>query len=469
MSITIVAAGEARDLGQRPDPPRRVRLPRGRLLLLGGLAVGLVLAALPRWEWSFIDDGALLNALHTQQRLHGTFGGIPADIYQMYRNDVSWGLFRPAYWVYCATFYLLPVGVAHALRIAMLLAALAGPLLVIWRTFAGRVRLAMATWAAAVLLSDSSLYMGVWYPSLQELSGLGFVGLGLVTRRPWLRALCWLVAAWFKAPFAWLLLAYGLLLLWRRSTRAVGATAAALAAGTVVAAVAFSHDGRYTSAMAFGSAAIERNVGLACGLLGGSLVAVVAGLLALRPRLDLSRDPTPAALLLGAAGYLANLLIWHTDSYYASPYVYLFGAGVLLAVRELPPVSTRRMVAALATPVFVAGYFGLSAAHAGQTNIRTVIGLRDCVLRLPDGAAVGYNRQEAWIRLDYIVRQHRPKWTGRMVLVRPNQTGGVSRSGRVAHLDYFIDQPGYYAAAPSLVSGPVVCRTPGATVYQVGS
>jgi hypothetical protein len=91
------------------------------------------------------------------------------------------------------------------------------------------------------------------------------------------------------------------------------------------------------------------------------------------------------------------------------------------------------------------------------------------VLRLPDGVNVGYNRQEAWIRLDYIVREHRPGWRGRMVMVQSNQTGGVSRTGRVTHLDYFISQPGYYAVAPSLVSGPVVCRTPGAKVYRITS
>ncbi|MEN3309914.1 MAG: hypothetical protein V7603_6116 [Micromonosporaceae bacterium] len=476
MSITPVTADQESDVPRRqrvspqPGPVSRVRLSRPRvrpLAAFAALAAGLVLVALLPWEWSFIDDGALLTVLHAKQNAHGAILAVPADIYQMYRTDLSWGLFRPSYWVYCGIFYLLPVGPAHAVRVAMLLAALAGPLLVVWRAFAGRVRPAMLGWTAATLLSDGSLYMGVWYPSLQELSGLCFVGLGLIARRPWLRASCWLVAAWFKAPFAWLLLGYGLLLCRRRETRAVGAAAAAFGVGTVVAAVIFAHDGRYTAAMTFARSAVELNLGNACALLGGALVAVVAGLVALRPRLDLGGDPTPAALLIGGAGYLANLLIWHTDSYYASPYVYLFSVGILLAVRDVAPVSGARLCASLATPVFVAGYFGLAAVHAGRSNTGTVVGLRDCVLRLPDGVNVGYNRQEAWIRLDYIVREHRPKWTGRMVMVEPDQTAGMSRTGRVGHLDYFINQPGYYSAAPSLTAGPVVCRTPGATVYRV--
>ena len=40
----------------------------------------------------------------------------------------------------------------------------------------------------------------------------------------------------------------------------------------------------------------------------------------------------------GGFGYLANLLVWHADGYYASPYVYLISAGIVLAARDpVPP------------------------------------------------------------------------------------------------------------------------------------
>lgn len=456
---------------QGPHPLRilRVRLSRVRILVVAGVGLALLLVALLPWEWSFIDDGGLLTALRVQQTAHGALAGVATDVGYMYRIDLGWGLFRPAFWVYCATFYLLPVGPAHAVRVAMVVIALAGPLAVLARTITGRTRTVVLVWAGAVLLANDSLFTGVWYPSLQELSGLAFVGLGLSCRRPWPRLLYWLVAAWFKAPFSWLLLAYGLLLCRRRETRRAGILGAALGAGTLVTATAFSRGGLYTAAISYSPTTIEHNTTGALGMLGGALLAIVAGLFALRPRLDLAADPTAPALLIGGAGYLGNLLVWHTDGYYASPYVYLISAGILLAARDPVPLGGVRLAAGLAVPVLVAGYFLAVAEHTGRQNIGTVIGLRDCVLRLPESSIVGYNRQEAWIRLDFIVREHSPVWTGRIALVQPDKTIGISRSGPVSRLDYFIYQPGYYPAAPSLTSGPVVCRTPGAAVYRVMS
>src|SRR5690348_13682189 len=146
MSIAPVAAEQGGGPTTRPGadlplrPVRRAWRPRARWLVLAGLAVVLAVTAALPWEWSFIDDGALLTALHAQQQAHGALLGIPADIYQMYRVDLTWGLFRPSYWVYAGTFYLLPVGLAHAVRLAMVVAALGGPLALIGRRYAGQTR-----------------------------------------------------------------------------------------------------------------------------------------------------------------------------------------------------------------------------------------------------------------------------------------------------------------------------------------
>jgi hypothetical protein len=468
MAFTPTALTDsAKPRSTQPDPRPRARFPRAYVLLLGAVLIVLVLIALAPWEWSFIDDGNMLTILHGQQKAYGTLPGIPGDAYDWFRRDLTWGLFRPAFWVYAGTFYLLPVGPAHALRFAMLFAAVGGPMVAIARGFAGRARTAMVAWTGAAMLSNAGLYTGIWYPSLQELSGLAFVGLGLSSKRTWPRLVCWLIAAWFKSPFAWLLLAYGLLLFRRRETRLPGAIAAALAAGTVLAASVMARGGQYTSAVSYSLSNVERNLGTACGTLGGALIVVVAGLLVLRPRLELDAEPTATALLVGGAGYVVNLLVWKTDGYYSSPYVYLITAGLMLSVREFGVLDRRRLLAGLLTPVLVTGYFLAAAVHTGRSNIGTVIGLRDCVLNLPEGSVIGYNRQEAWIRLDYIVREHRPQWTGQVVMVEPNETTGFGRSGPGTHLNYVIDQPGYYAIAPALVEGPVVCRTPSANVYKV--
>jgi hypothetical protein len=423
--------------------------------LAAGAAALAGVAALP-WEWSFIDDTGALEILHGQQDLYGTVRGIPHAAIGWYQLDLDWGLFRPAWWLYGAAFYVLPPGPAHAARVLMLALAVAGPLVLVAR--AGRAAL---VWAGAALAADVSLYRGLWYPSLQELSGLCFVGLGLLARRrqgP--RILCFLLAAWFKTPFAWLLLAYGALLLARRGTRWWGAVCVALGAGTVVAAVDFARTGSYTAGLAFDTGHLLDNARTAAGQLAPLAVVLVAGALALRVRPRWPADPTGPALVLGGLGYLANLLPWYTGVHYASPYLYLIGAGAVLTLAPTARPAPRWWTAVgLAAAVAV----GLVAVFAGgryiYRNAATTTGLRDCVLGLPDGSVVGYNRPEAWNRLNAIVRYHRPQARTRAALV-PN-------GATVADLDYYIWEPEYGPGSPALRTGPVVCRTPLATVFRI--
>jgi hypothetical protein len=450
------------------EPTRFGAARRARWLFGSALLIALAGTALLPWEWSFIDDGDQLTRLHSSQAAHGPVAGVLSDVLAMYRTDLSWGLFRPAFWVFGATFYLLPVEVAHAVRIAMLLCAFAGPLVIIGRTFAGRPRLMMVIWTGAALAASGSIYMGIWYPSLQELSGLAFVGLGLLAgRHPLVRVVCWLVAAWFKAPFSWLLIAHGVVLCRRRETRALGMLAALFGVGTLLATAYLIRTGTYTAALSFTPGRIRGNLQAGVGALAAPLAVLLAGLLALRPRIDVTAEPTALVLLAGGGGYLASLLAWKTNGYYASPYVYLLTVGALLAVRGVGLVSRARLVAGLLVPLLLSGFYLAEAATAGGKRLATVTGLRDCVLGLPDGVTVGYNRHEAWERLDYIVREHRPGWRGRIALVDPGLTTGSTGAGAAPRLDYYIYERGAGAAAPSLVSGPVVCRTPDATVYRV--
>jgi hypothetical protein len=471
-----------------PTQPRRRRVVTVRLGLAAGvLAVLILYAALP-WEWSFIDDTGALAILHGQQDAHGTWGGAFGAATVWYRLDLGWGLFRPAFWLYAGAFYLLPPGAAHAVRLLMLALAVAGPLAIARAATPGAARRAALCWVAAVLATNVSLYRGLWFGSLQELSGLCCVGLGLLARRrTGVRLLGFLAAAWFKSPFAWLLVGYGLLLLLRRGSRGRGALSVTLGAGTLAVAAGFARSGSYTRLTydAGHLAADARTAGFALLPVGAVLAAGAVALrtwpwhaLPLRTRpwrpwpwrpwpagvvgAVWPADPIGPGLLLGGLGYLANLLPWYTGVHYASPYVYLIGAGVALTLAPYaaPAVPRWWLAAGLAIVVTV----GLGAAVAGARyvyrNAATTLGLRDCVLGLPDGATVGYNRVEAPGRLDTIVRFHRPATRTRIVLV-PN---GAPGSG----LTDYIWEPDYGPGTAALRAGPVICRTPLATVYRIG-
>src|SRR5204863_2081758 len=151
---------------------------------------------------------------------------------------------------------------------------------------------AAVVWMGAVLAADPSLYRGVWYLSLQELSGVCFVGLGLTSRRPGWRLAAFVTAAWFKAPFAWLLVGYGALLLVRRTGRWWGAAFVASGAVTLAAATVFARSGSYTAGLGYGADRLLTDARTAGIELTPVALVVLAGAVALRTRPRRPTDPT---------------------------------------------------------------------------------------------------------------------------------------------------------------------------------
>ncbi len=456
--------------------PRRWLVALGAVLLAGVVAVGF----LP-WEWSFIDDGNLITRTQLARTVNGPVSGTLGYIVDGWHYDLSWGLFRPVFWVFIPFFYLLPVGAAHALRAAMLVTAVAGAMVAVSRGHQGPQRLVPVFWAGLAVLADTSIFAGVYYPSTQELTGLSLLGLGLFARRrPALRLVAWLCAAWFKAPFAWLLLAYGLLLLWRRRDRVLGLAYTVLGAGTLAVLALAARTGSYSQGnLSFTWQVFRLNLTKAAGLAGPAVIVLLVGALLLGARFSLGGlrrpgrddppgpDPLAAALLLGGLGYLANLIFWRTGSYYASGFIYPLTVGTLLAVRQVAPLSRVRLAAALAVPALVAAPTIRTGLRDTWQHNQQVVGLRDCVLGLPGAPVIGYNRGEAWQRLDFVAHQAEPDWPGRVVRVANGATVSTGGEPDVSRFDYFIWEPGSGPGTPSLMTGPVVCTAPYTKVYQV--
>lgn len=288
------------------------------VLLVG---TGLTLWGSVDWAWSPIDDAGHVLALRTLIDGNGLLLGMVNYVLELIRVDLSWGLFRPAYWVYPSLFYLTDPAAAHVVRLVMLVVAIAGPLVHFRRQGLRGPALAFA--AMLLVGAAAPLAIGLFLVSLQELSGLAFIGLGLLFPNRWVRLTLWTVAAWFKAPFAWILvgLAWSK---WRDGKRKYALASAGIGFGTLALAAVFALNGSYSSGYGLDPYMMWHN---AKNLVEPVNVVVVIvflwWLFVTKGRVHRNSDTT----IFGVAwlGYTLQLLPWSVTAYYMGPITFLLG------------------------------------------------------------------------------------------------------------------------------------------------
>jgi len=413
-----------------PQAPPRSR-PARRRLLIGGV-IGLAFLVLVvwwlriPWAWSPVDDAGHVNSLAELMRANGTFSGMIEYVERNFRGDLDWGLFRPSYWVYPSLFYLLTPEWAHVVRLIMAFVAIGGPLLYFHRE---GLRGPQFVFAAALLIAaSSSLYVGLFLVSLQELSGAALVGIGLASRNRYLRLVAWTLAAWFKSPFAWLLIGQAIVD-WRNGKRTLAASNGALGVVTLGLATVMARQGGYTAGYQLDPFRIWNNLQVLLEPMNSLLlVALVWWILVTRSKLKLRNESW--VFLIGWIGYTAQLLPWYVSAYYMGPISYLLG---LFLISTLPTatkdLTTPRALFGLATPVVVALVLVFAPINQGfqiQNSMRT---LQDCLQDRPGYTSVmqGYviyvtSSPEGPIRLEQNLRLVDPSWTGSISL-RDTESG----------------------------------------------
>lgn len=374
--------------------------------VLAGLSGAVTVLVHRSWQWSLIDDPFQVRALEQQVSRHGHMSGVLHRFVECAQSDWGWGLFRPAYWIYQSTFYLMGPTPARATRGFLLGLALCVPLIVIGRSLRGSVpyRVTFLAWSAVVLVSYSWLWDTISWASLQELPGIAFIALGLTTRRSMVRLGSWLVAACFKAPFAWLLCVWGIFL-WRQGRRRAALASLSSGTGVLLAAAVFSEHGGYTARLSFDPAVILSNARTATEALWPTVTTLMIGALLLGVRVEWVVPPCglPAVLGLGGFLYAANLLIWSAGGYYAIAPAWMLGtAGILIAagaVRRESPAGVRRITAGV-LGVIIGGcvnalpstYFGLERQASRDDTVAAVV---DFAAQVPPGTVIGIDDEEA--------------------------------------------------------------------------
>ena len=349
-----------------------------------------------------MDDLTYGEWLRKNVETHGTAGGIVANLYQTAKFDIGQGAFRPTWWLYASTFYLLAPGAAYAVRLFMVLASVfALPYVIVRRQ---KLSSAYFSFLALLLLSNFSIYCGLGLASLQETTGIVLSGLGLSvffwapgsTAALLLGSAFIFGAAAVKPPFIWLAFSVvGFLFLRGKKSLAL----AQLLLSVVLFLVIFrwSQYGHYTSRIYNLDGHIWM---LTCKnffrmFKYPAFLLLMDYLLVKAPEgaADQKRFSIHFALLCLGGGllYLLNLVPWGSDSYHFAPPIYLISIGCFVALRArkheifAKAVFSRRTAerVSLALFVVVAGFVFMRQSRDTYYGNTSMIALRDWGLSIP--------------------------------------------------------------------------------------
>jgi len=364
------------------------------------------------WEWSNIDDPGFVLSLESEISQNG-FLGYLTHVWFMINVDLTWGLFRPSYWLYPSLVYGFPIGIAHLIRLALLLLAIVGPIVAFRRRGADITTLVMGT--TLIVISGRFLFEGLFFVSLQELSGAAFVGIGLIVKSNGGRITAWTVAAWFKSPFSWLLVGEAVAL-WIEGKRRQAVVSGSIGLGTLVTAYVFARTGSYTSGYSLDYGALWRAWNNVPRLLelgtAFTFVALLWWLITTSTRLRMDRRS--AVLGFGWLGYTAHLLPWGVTGNYAAAISYLLALFLFSLLTSPQSANLGRKSLALALPVLLAMLSLNWYARDLHERNATAKGITQCILTSSSDSVFisqGFGI-EAVRRVEEKVRLRDEKWNG---------------------------------------------------------
>jgi hypothetical protein len=365
-----------------------VTLQRKHIYWVCGISAVIALLAIwtfaIEWEWSFIGDDA---GWIIKSREAGSSGN-PVDWVSywgglVWSDTTGWGLFRPVYHFYGLVVAPLGADLAHGVRLLMFLLAMTAPVILVWRnTQRGQVRTWAIIWILSMLFSAYTILYGIYFVSLQELTGITLVALGLITRNPFARGLLWLLAAWTKAPFIWLYLFFCISQLETKNKR-IARVALGLGILTVGVFVWSATNGSYTEdTLRLSIWHFWQNI-QSLGTYGAAfLIVALAGSLIFAGYFNLRRDSV--VLLGGAIFYALNLLPWNAIGYYNAPVWYLAVCGLAAGINRKN--MTRQHLAYKWAPAVLVVCVTASIALSAETLRTDVFGRNTMVVESRDWA-----------------------------------------------------------------------------------
>ncbi len=434
-------------------------------LIAGASLLSIVVWSLIPWQWSPVDDPGQAQIMRQLIDSQGALGSFFQRASELAIGDKEGGVFRPLAWVYPPLIYSLPVTPAHIVRLVMVLILIIGPLVYFRRQGASASRL----WMTALLLvaSASVLYQGLLLLSIQELGGMALVSAGLWVRgRPGRLAL-WTAAAWFKGPFAWVLIGYSVVL-WREGRRRWAVASASIGLLTLAINFWWSRQGTYTGRYRIDpfDPQLYANALKIFELSNAVLVVAVLWWVAatgtrLVPRRDL------AFFAIATGGYTAQMIPWGFTAYYMGPITFLIGLLLASMLADPEDLSRRRLSLALGIPFLIAvGSAYAALSFVVRTN-DVMWGTRECLTPLQGTSSIVFgdwlyitSSEEGPLRIEQNVRFFSPDWEGTVSPVS-NDTASLAQPS-TTHAISLMNSP-----LPEGRSATKVCTAGPVVLYQL--
>ncbi len=318
--------------------------------LFSATAIGAGLAV--SWSWGPVDDTGQVIAMQGLIAQHGYVGGVASRVAELASGDFVGGVFRPLAWIYPALIYSLPSGLAHLIRIAMLVVIVVAPVVYVRRKGCqpGSVLLLVSI---VSLAGAATLIQGVTLLSIQEVGGAFFVAIGLLSRNKYARLIFWVLGALFKGPFAWILIGYAIFH-WKRGDKKFAATSVFLGIAVLLTNVLWSLGGSYSGRYITDpfDPQLWANASKILEPVNAVLLVMILWW-AISTRSKLTRNEDFIIFAVAFFGFFFQMIPWGFTAYYMGPISYFL--AVMLAVTiTANPESPRRLIAVgLVVPIFL--------------------------------------------------------------------------------------------------------------------
>ena len=318
--------------------------------LFATTAIGAGLAV--SWSWGPVDDPGQVIAMQGLINQNGYFGGIASRVAELASGDFVGGVFRPLAWIYPAFIYSLPSGLAHLIRIAMLVVIVVAPVIYVRRKGQQPSSVLLLVFIVS-FAGAATLIQGVTLLSIQEVGGAFFVAIGLLSSNKYARLIFWVLAAFFKGPFAWILIGYAIFH-WKRGDKKIAASSGFLGIAVLLTNVLWSLGGSYSGRYITDpfDPQLWANASKILEPVNAVLLVMILWW-AICTKSQLTRGEDFIIFAVAFFGFFFQMIPWGFTAYYMGPISYFLAVMLAVTISASPEAPKRLIAVGLVVPVFL--------------------------------------------------------------------------------------------------------------------